>query len=66
MTGRELAHALLDLDMTQRALAAHFQVHFTTVNRWCVGRHAIPGRVADFIRARLAELQAPSETSAAE
>jgi DNA-binding transcriptional regulator YiaG len=42
MTGKEFATARWELRMTQRELARHLRVHFTTVNKWEKGVRPIP------------------------
>jgi len=46
MTAPEFRAALKSLNLSQRALAARLGVERSTVNRWAVGKAAVPQYVA--------------------
>ena len=64
MTGRDLAHLLLDLDMSQTALARDFGVARMTVRRWIKGIHPVPPRVAAWAALERARLQSGRDSMA--
>lgn len=50
MNATELKRRLAALRWSQKALAQRLSVDQDTVSRWCTGKTAVPGYVAEYLR----------------